>query len=71
MNQPYKYQTFKQLPNGGKGTVYLQVIHIKIQDAQRIGYTLLNLDGTLNTSEITSADFSLLIEKKVIEEWKP
>ena len=71
MNRPYLYQTFKQLPTGGKGAVYLQVIHVLINEGEVVLYTLLNLDGKLNTAKVTPAEFSKLVENKVIEEWRP
>lgn len=71
MNEPYLYQTFKQFKPDGSRPVYVQVISIAFKEAERIKYTLLNLDGNLTTSEITPADFSKLVESKVMQEWVP
>lgn len=71
MNEPYLYQTFKQFSADGRRPVYVQVIHIDIKQGNRVNYTLLNLDGHLSTAEVSPAKFSELVEKGVLQEWKP
>lgn len=71
MNEPYLYQTYKQFKTDGSRPVYVQVINISFKEMERIRYTLLNLDGNLNTAEVTPAEFSKLVESKVMQEWVP
>jgi hypothetical protein len=71
MNEPYLYQTFKQFKTDGSRPVFMQVICKKMKAGELKEYTLLNLDGSLNTVEIAPDKFSELVSIGVMQEWKP
>lgn len=70
MHQPYKYQLWKQQSISGSAPVYLQVIDIILLEGERHRLRLMNLNDITQVKEISPADFSLLVEKKVLIEWK-
>ena len=67
---PTLYQTFKQLKRG-QPPVYIMVIAIVFKAEECVRIDLLNLDGKLDTSSITTSDFKKLLQDGVIVEWKP
>lgn len=64
------YSTWKQVATG-MAPVYLIVIAVCICEGEVKKYTVLNLDGKLDATDIAEERFNELVEKKIFQTWKP
>lgn len=64
------YSTWKQV-HPDTGTVHLIVIAVIIKEGEVRKYTLLNLDGSLEATDIDEEKLKRLINKKAFQPWKP
>ncbi len=64
------YSTWKQA-KPGLAPVYLMVIVKWIAEDKVKKYTVLNMDGSLETIDIEEKKFGELVEKKIFQPWRP